>query len=80
MGQQHLRDKQVGWDTENSGQNARMILLHPTRALLLLVLAAPLQSAEIYVPWPSKDKLKEIQSAAFSCSRENTGATCERTG
>ena len=74
----HRRDAEVSWDTEHSGQNARMIQLHPTRALLLLVLAAPLQSAEIYVPWPSKDKLKEIQSAAFSCSRENTRATCER--
>ena len=55
-----------------------MILLHPIRALLLLILVAPAQSAEIYVPWPSKEKQKEIQSAAFSCSRENTKTTCER--
>lgn len=56
-----------------------MTLIHPTRVLILLVLAAPIQSAEVYVPWPSKDKLQEIQSAAFSCSRENSKATCEQT-
>lgn len=47
-------------------------------ALLLLFLAAPIASAAAYVPWPSKDQLRTIQNAAFSCSRENSSATCQK--
>jgi hypothetical protein len=56
-----------------------MTLFQPTRALLLLALAAPVQSADTYVPWPNQEQLKEIQNAAFSCSRENNTANCSRT-
>ena len=55
-----------------------MTTLHFPFALLLLVLAAPRPSTATYVPWPSKDQLRTIQNAAFSCSRENSTATCQR--
>ena len=54
-----------------------MIPFHSTAALLL-VLALPVQAADPYVPWPSKAKLREIQLAAYSCSRENDSADCSR--
>ena len=47
-----------------------------TPALLLLGLAQTAIAAEKYVPWPSKDQLRQIQIDAFSCSRENSDATC----
>ena len=52
-----------------------MIPFHSTAALLL-VLALPVQAADPNVPWPSKAKLREIQLAAYSCSRENDSADC----
>ncbi len=55
-----------------------MTPFHSTAALLLLALALPVQAAEPYVPWPSKEKLREIQLAAYSCSRENNASDCSR--
>ena len=55
-----------------------MTPFHSTAALLLLALALPVQAAEPYVPWPSKEKLREIQLAAYSCSRETDAADCSR--
>ena len=50
----------------------------PTRTLLLLALAAPLQAASTYVPWPSQDVLKTLQKEAFLCSLNNSPDQCER--
>ena len=47
-----------------------------TPALLLLGLTQPAIGAQNYVPWPTKDQLRQIQIDAFSCSRENSDATC----
>ena len=48
-------------------------------ALLLLGLTQQAVAAEPYVPWPSKDQLRQIQIDAFSCSRENSDPTCQST-
>ena len=61
-----------------SGHNEAMTPFHSTAALLLLALALPVQAADAYVPWPSREKLREIQLAAYSCSRENDSADCSR--
>jgi hypothetical protein len=45
--------------------------------LLLFALALPAGAAEKYVPWPSKNELRQIQIDAFSCSRENSESTCQ---
>ena len=50
-----------------------------TPALLLLGLTQSAIAAEKYVPWPSKDQLRQIQIDAFSCSRENSDSTCQST-
>ena len=47
-----------------------------TPALLLLGLTQTAIAAQNYVPWPTKDQLRQIQIDAFSCSRENSDATC----
>ena len=49
----------------------------PTRTLLLFALAAPLQAAPTYVPWPSKDGLKTLQKEAFLCSLNNSPDQCD---
>ena len=49
----------------------------PSRTLLLLALAAPLQAAPTYVPWPSQDVLKMLQKEAFLCSLNNSPDQCE---
>ena len=49
----------------------------PSRTLLLLSLAAPLQAAPTYVPWPSQDSLKTLQKEAFLCSLNNSQDTCD---
>ena len=50
----------------------------PTRTLLLLVLAAPLQAASIYVTWPSQNTLTTLQKEAFRCSLNNNADHCDR--
>ena len=50
-----------------------------TRTLLLCTLALPAGAAETFVPWPSKDQLKAIQFAAYSCSLNNDADSCDRT-
>jgi len=49
-----------------------------TRVLLLLVMATPAIAAEPYEPWPSKEKLRDIEHAAYACYRDNTTETCAR--
>ena len=61
----------------HSGQNAAMKKIVLSPALLLLALALPVGAAETYVPWPSKEQLRQIQIDAFSCSRENSEDTCK---
>ena len=50
----------------------------PTRTLLLFVLAAPLQAAPTYVPWPSQKVLSTLQKESFRCSLNNSTEPCER--
>ena len=54
-----------------------MNVMIPARTLLLLALAAPLQAASTYVPWPSQDALKTLQKEAFLCSLNNSPDQCE---
>ena len=49
----------------------------PSRTLLLLALAAPLQAAPTYVPWPSQDTFSTLQKEAFLCSLNNSPDQCE---
>lgn len=49
----------------------------PTRTLLLLALAAPLQAAPTYVPWPSQDTFMALQKEAFLCSLNNSQDQCD---
>ena len=49
----------------------------PSRTLLLLALAAPLQAAPTYVPWPSQDIFRALQKEAFLCSLNNGPDQCE---
>ena len=55
-----------------------MNVMLPSRTLLLLALAAPLQAAPTYVPWPSQGVLKTLQKEAFLCSLNNSPDQCER--
>ena len=45
---------------------------------LVLAVAAPSMAAEPYEPWPSKDQLRGIEQAAYSCSRDNSTEACAR--
>ena len=54
-----------------------MNVMLPTRTLLLLVLAAPLQAAPTYVPWPSQDTFRALQKEAFLCSLNNRPDQCD---
>ena len=49
-----------------------------TRVLLLLAIASPVIAAEPYEPWPSKDQLRSIEQAAYTCSRDNSTQACAR--
>ena len=49
-----------------------------TRFLLLLAIASPAIAAEPYEPWPSKDQLRNIEQAAYACSRDNSTKACAR--
>ena len=49
-----------------------------TRILLLLAIATPAIAAEPYEPWPSKEKLRDIEHAAYAFSRDNTTEACAR--
>ena len=63
----------TAWSFE-SRQNAPMNKLRLIPSLLLL-LTAPVQ-AETWVPWPTKEQLRKIQLQAYSCSRDNSEASC----
>ena len=56
-----------------------MNVMLPSRTLLLLALAAPLQAAPTYVPWPSQDTFSTLQKEAFLCSLNNSTDPCDRT-
>ena len=56
-----------------------MKVMIPTRTLLLLALAAPLQAASTYVPWPSQNTLSTLQKEAFLCSLNNKRDLCDRS-
>ena len=47
-----------------------------TRVLLLLAITSPVIAAEPYEPWPSKDQLRNIEQAAYACSRDNSMEAC----
>ena len=49
-----------------------------TRVLLLLSMASHAIAAEPYELWPSKDQLRSIEQAAYSCSRDNSTEACSR--
>ena len=49
-----------------------------TRFLLLLSMASHAIAAEPYELWPSKDQLRSIEQAAYSCSRDNSTEACSR--
>ena len=49
----------------------------PTRMLLLLAMAAPLQAAPTYMPWPSQDTFRALQKEAFLCSLNNSPDQCD---
>ena len=51
----------------------------PSRTLLLLALAAPLQAIPTYVPWPSQDIFRALQKEAFLCSLNNSPDLCDRS-
>ena len=54
-----------------------MNVMLPTRTLLLLALATPLQAASIYVTWPSQNTLTTLQKEAFRCSLNNSTVDCD---
>ena len=45
---------------------------------LVLALAAPTTAVEPYEAWPSKDQLRGIEQAAYTCSRDNSTQACAR--
>ena len=45
---------------------------------LVLAMATPSMAAEPYEPWPSRDQLRDIEQAAYACSRDNSTEACER--
>ena len=49
-----------------------------TRVLLLLAMATPCVAAGPDEPWPSKDQLRNIELAAYACSRDNSTQACAR--
>ena len=64
--------------------NGRRKGIEMRRALQLLIglsVTAPagLQAQPVYVPFPTREELREIQLQAYACSRENTPITCDRT-
>ena len=67
----------VGFSCSKARQNAPMTSKF-TRVLLLLAIASPAMAAEPYEPWPSKDQLRSIEQAAYSCSRDNATVACAR--
>lgn len=56
--------------------------MRPSLALIasvLISIPSALQAQPTDVPRPSRAHLREIQLEAYSCSRENTTASCQRT-
>ena len=48
------------------------------RIFMVLSMAAPSMAAEPYAAWPSKDQLRDIEQAAYACSRDNSTDACAR--
>ena len=49
-----------------------------TRILLLLAMSGSAFAAEPYEAWPSREQLRNIEQAAYACSRDNTTEACAR--
>ena len=49
-----------------------------TRILLLLAMGGSAFAAEPYEAWPSREQLRNIEQAAYACSRDNTTEACAR--
>ena len=49
-----------------------------TRVLLLLAMGGSAFAAEPYEAWPSREQLRNIEQAAYACSRDNTTEACAR--
>ena len=45
---------------------------------VVLAMSIPSMASEPYEPWPSKDKLRGIEQAAYACSRDNSKEACLR--
>ena len=48
------------------------------RILLLLAMGGSAFAAEPYEAWPSREQLRNIEQAAYACSRDNTTEACAR--
>ena len=48
------------------------------RIFMVLSMTAPSMAADPYVAWPSKEQLRGIEQAAYSCSRDNSTEACTR--
>ena len=49
-----------------------------TRVLLLIAMGGSAFAAEPYEAWPSQKQLRDIEHAAYACSRDNTTEACAR--
>ena len=43
------------------------------------LVSAPGLAADLYVPFPSEESLKELQLVTISCARDNTAASCSKS-
>lgn len=65
----------------HNGRRNRIKMRPALQLLIGLSLTAPagLQAKPVYVPFPTREALREIQLQAYACSRENTAEFCDRT-
>ena len=57
-------------------------MIRPLTTLLSVASAfvsAPGLTADLYVPFPSEESLKELQLVTISCARDNTAASCSKS-
>ena len=67
----------IGFSCSKALRNAPMKSKF-TSVLVLLAIASQAMAAEPYEPWPSKDQLRSIEQAAYTCSRDNATEACAR--
>lgn len=65
----------------HNGRRNRIKMRPALQLLIGLSLTAPagLQAKPVYVPFPTREALRDIQLQAYACSRENTAEFCDRT-